>query len=584
MERALRQPTRRGLFVHGNKKIFIRYNDNETVKKIMMTLAAVLCCWVTMTMFTACDINNVDNPVNPTVDPEEELADATILWYGCGGGNVDASILDDFHKFYKAKPESFDRVNVVAQYKTSLNPTAYNKNDYETVVQWADDTSKLMSEEEMENMDWKTYFFLCHPKAGESYRFAVDPKKTLRKQLLETEPYGKTNADCTNPDSLTNFINWAAKNYPAKRYILVMADHGGGYLPHADLAEATSSPQSRAQRRGLIYDDGYNRKCFSAKSFARGVRNASVRVDGIVAYLCLMNNLEFLYEVKDVTDYIAGSTYVMWGGGSALYAIADNFAAGQDTETALSNFIDANMNNWDAEFYQSTNPNNPLYYDFTLTKTSRLNDLAPVLKEFTDRLVNTYQNGTDDQRARIDLCTANAMKVDNGYPFYDMGRYIESLFYELPDVYDQTFVSSMITAFNSCIVRQCHSKYLTDHHYEVDYSVMLGCEGTYVVYNYEGNGAESKLIGAYVYYSDGKLEYYRYVDDGGDSSDGNLARYELGTTSTWPSTFANTYELTTFDKLVGWSRWMYLNPASPPAWSPSSFNFVFPEDNAIDLL
>ena len=552
------------------------------MKKILMATAAITLMTMT-TVFTACSIDKVDNPVNPTVDPEEELADATILWYGCGGGNVDAAILDDFHKFYKAKPESFDRVNVVAQYKTSLYPTVYSKIDYETVVQWADETSKLMSEEEMENLDWMHYFLLCHPKAGESYRFVVDPKKTLRKQLLETEPYGEKNADITNPDSLTNFINWAAKNYPAKRYILVMADHGGGYLPHADLAEATSSPRSRAQRRGLIYDDGYNGKCFSAKSFARGVRNASVHVDGIVAYLCLMNNLEFLYDVKDVTDYIAGSTYVMWGGGSAFYAIADNFAAGQDTETALSNFLDTNMDNWDAEFYQSTKPDDPLYYDFTLTKTSRLNDLAPVLREFTDRLVNTYQNGTEDQRARIDLCTANAMKVYNNYPLYDMGRYIESLFYELPDVYDQTFASSLITAFNSCIVKQRHSKYLTEHDFEVDYSMMLGCKGTYVVYKYEGNGAGSKLKGAYVYYSDGKREYYRYVDDGGDSSDGNLAHYELDKTETWPSTFANTYEMTTFDKLVGWSRWMYLNPTPPPAWSPSSFNFVLPEDNATEL-
>ena len=553
------------------------------MKNILTTLAAILCCAMTMTVFTACSIDKVDNPVNPTVDPEEELADATILWYGTGGGNVDVDILEDFHRFYKAKPESFDRVNVVAQYKTSLYPTAYSQCDYETIVKWADETAMNYTEEDMEEADLETYFLLCHPKAGESYRFVVDPKKTLRKQLLETEPYGEKNADITNPDSLTNFINWAAKNYPAKRYILVMADHGGGYLPHHDLADATSSPMSSAQRRGLIYDDGYNDKCFSAKSFARGVRNASVHIDGIVAYLCLMNNLEFLYDVKDVTDYIAGSTYVMWGGGSALYAIADNFAAGQDTETALSNFIDANMDSWDAEFYQSTNPDDPLYYDFTLTKTSRLNDLAPVLKEFTDRLVNTYQNGTDDQRARIDLCTANAMKADNNDPFYDMGRYIESLFYELPDVYDQTFASSMITAFNSCIVRQRHSKYLTEHDFEVDYSMMLGCLGTYVVYKYEGIGAESKLKGAYVYYSDGKREYYRYVDEGGDSSDGNLTHYELEKTETWASTFANTYELTTFDKLVGWSRWMYLNPTPPPAWSPSSFNFVLPEDNATEL-
>ena len=151
------------------------------MKKI---LVAVICCAMTMMVFTACTIDNVDNPVNPTVDPEEKLADATILWYGCGGGNVDAAILDDFHKFYKAKPESFDRVNVVAQYKTSLNPTVYKAIDYKTIVQWAEEMSKLKSEEEMENMDWGEYFLLCHPKAGESYRFAVDPKKTLRKQLL----------------------------------------------------------------------------------------------------------------------------------------------------------------------------------------------------------------------------------------------------------------------------------------------------------------------------------------------------------------------------------------------------------------
>ena len=163
------------------------------MKKILIATAAITLMTMT-TVFTACSIDKVDNPVNPTVDPEEKLADATILWYGCGGGNVDAAILDDFHKFYKAKPESFDRVNVVAQYKTSLYPTVYSKIDYETVVQWADETSKLMSEEEMENLDWMHYFLLCHPKAGESYRFVVDPKKTLRKQLLETEPYGEKNA------------------------------------------------------------------------------------------------------------------------------------------------------------------------------------------------------------------------------------------------------------------------------------------------------------------------------------------------------------------------------------------------------
>ena len=57
-----------------------------------------------------------DNPVadNPTV---EDLAEATVIWYGTGGGNVDAAIMNNFRQFYRAQPGSYDRVNIVAQYK-----------------------------------------------------------------------------------------------------------------------------------------------------------------------------------------------------------------------------------------------------------------------------------------------------------------------------------------------------------------------------------------------------------------------------------------------------------------------------------
>ena len=305
-----------------------------------MTLAAILCCAMTMPMLTSCVSVN-DNPAPTPV--QDNLADATIIWYGTGGRNVDGFILENFRQFYSAQAANFDRVNVVAQYKASLNPTVYNSVSYEEAVKRAEDEVKNVSDEQLETYDWANYFYLCHPKAGASYRFAIDPKKPMYKQFNEMEPYGQPNADCTNPDSLTSFINWAATHYPAKKYILIMADHGGGYMPHHDVAEAASSPQ----RRGLIYDDGHKvndeSKCFSAKSFARGVRSANVHIDGIVLYLCLMNNMEFLYDAKDVTDYIVCSTYLMNAGGGALQSLVDNFGAGLDTRTALANFVDATV-------------------------------------------------------------------------------------------------------------------------------------------------------------------------------------------------------------------------------------------------
>ena len=231
---------------------------------------------------------------NPVSEPEQ-LAEATIMWYGHGGGNVDAAILEVFRQFYRAK--SFDKVNVVAQYKVSYAPTTYDGQSMDEIIETAEEIAEGKTDEELEQLDYIRYFYLCHPNPGSTYRFAIDGKKTLRQQLLETETYGEDNCDVTCPDSLTSFINWAAANYPAKKYILVMADPGGGYLPNDDLADA-------AKTRGLIFDDGYDGKCFSAKSFARGVRNANVRPEGIVIYLCMMNNMEFLYDVKDVTDYM----------------------------------------------------------------------------------------------------------------------------------------------------------------------------------------------------------------------------------------------------------------------------------------
>ena len=552
------------------------------MKKILMTLTAVLCCTMTMPILTSCSVD--DNPApNPVQD---DLAEATIIWYGCGGNNVDAEILQNFRTFYQAQAKNFDRVNVVAQYKASYEPTVYDDISYETITEWADQEIKNKTAEQLEEYSTVAYFYLCHPQAGASYRFALDAKKPLYKQFNEMEPYGQPNADCTCPDSLTNFINWATKTYPAKKYILMLADHGGGYLPCDDTAEAASSPQ----RRGLIYDDGYlvngDKKCFSAKSFARGVRSANVRMDGIVLYLCLMNNLEFMYDVKDVTDYIASSTYVMWGDGGAFGSLVDNLAEGKDTKTALSNFVDASVDSWDAAFYDPENPEKPAYYDLTLTETKRLDDLAPLLKEFTDRLVNTYQNSTAEQRQAIDLCTNNAVKVYNGEPLYDMAKYMKSIFAALPEVFDQDLYNRVKTAFNNCIAHQRYAKYLTNHNYQVDYSVMLAVKGNYVQYSYSSDekGKAEELIFARVYYTDGTMEKYNYVGGSGDDSgDGNLAHFELEEKDTWGSTFADTYQLTTFDKLVGWSRWLLINEATPRAWSTSSFFFNLPLDDMSDI-
>ena len=176
-----------------------------------MTLAAILCCAMTTSVFTACSSDNDDNP---TPNPTEDLVDYTVIFYGQGGANLDAGIMGNINQFFLADASSFKKVNVVGQFKFST----------------AENLMTIMSEDYATKLGSKTYRF-----AGKS---KVENEEAW---MDDANIYGADNCDCTNPDSLTNFINWAAKTCPAKNYVLILSDHGGGYMPPIGSALAAPS-------------------------------------------------------------------------------------------------------------------------------------------------------------------------------------------------------------------------------------------------------------------------------------------------------------------------------------------------------
>lgn len=128
----------------------------------------------------------------------------------------------------------------------------------------------------------------CQEFGGKTSRWIVDPSKSFQEQVYSrSNIYGADNADHTCADSLTNFINWAAKVCPAKKYMLIVHDHGGGYTPNDDLPESVG-----ANTRGLVYDDGRNNKHFTVKSFTRAIRQADVHIETLFMDACLMNCLQ----------------------------------------------------------------------------------------------------------------------------------------------------------------------------------------------------------------------------------------------------------------------------------------------------
>ena len=492
------------------------------MKKNLMTLVAVLCCAMSMTVFTACTSDNEDKPVTPT-EPEQ-LAEYTILYYAHGGGNLDKEALSMIADFYKANPDAYKKVNVVVQYKFS------NAND----IIGLRDSLHVFSE----NYGNKTI------------RWAIDPTKTFMEQASSPNSiYGADNADITCPDSLTNFINWATNAYPAKKYMLIMNDHGRGYVPHEEL------PEEPATTRGMIYDIGNKGKHFTAKSFHRAVANANVRFEIIYLLACLMNNLEYQFEIQDLCDYVIASTYTMPADGNVLNVLPEQLSQSSVTiEQALATYSKALIEKWD-EIGHITETK-PIYTDLTVTR-------------FTDRLCNTYSNGTEREKEIIDSCTAHAVKVQSLYPFYDVAKYMSSIIKALPEVYGDDFFNQMKETFNSCIVAQNYSKYLTVHDYMVDYSVMLGIGGSYSLIKF----TDKIPMWEEEYCTDGSWGQYSMIR----SEDGTYKRgIFLEGDFPWGSTLADTYEQLAFDRAVGWSRWLRLNRQLPNNLCPSDMHYELP--------
>ena len=113
----------------------------------------------------------------------------------------------------------------------------------------------------------------------------------------------------------------------------------------------------------------------------------------------------------------------------------------------------------------------------------------------------------------------------------------------------------------------------------VDYSVLLGFQGTYSIAFWKTD----KQTGAQIPYA---LDMYT---DNGEIYEFNLnptddpeyySMEAAGGPYPWASTLADTYEQLVFDKTVGWSRWLRLNGQWPNIFCPSGLNYELPSPEA----
>ncbi len=116
-------------------------------------------------------------------------------------------------------------------------------------------------------------------------------------------------ADLGNPDmgdwkEAASFLKWAKAEYPAKKYLFIIWDHGWGWIdpkkPGDNLLDGTKS----------ISHDFVSGNYIKTTEMGNIFREAG-RVDLYVSMACFMQMAEVAYEIKDGADVIVGSEEVI---------------------------------------------------------------------------------------------------------------------------------------------------------------------------------------------------------------------------------------------------------------------------------
>ena len=101
--------------------------------------------------------------------------------------------------------------------------------------------------------------------------------------------------DMASPQALHGFVSWAASEFPADHYALVLWNHGAGWRSRAP-----------GGSRGIHFDDTSG-TAMTMEGLRAALSALPARIDLVAIDASLMGMLEVCYEIHEQTDYIVAS-------------------------------------------------------------------------------------------------------------------------------------------------------------------------------------------------------------------------------------------------------------------------------------
>ena len=200
----------------------------------------------------------------------------------------------------------------------------------------------------------------------------------------------------SDPESLTDFILWAKKNYPADRYMLVLWDHGGGFASGYGV--------------DILNDRDDKERLMSASEIIGAIKKAGMKFEMIGFDACLMQNIEYANALEPYADYYLASEETEPGTG--WYYTAGFGKLAEDPAISIEEFGKSMVSSYD-QVQRALNEGEPdpkctlSLVDLTLVK--------PVYKQLT----GLYKKATADMADKPAVFANMSAARSGAYQFFD---------------------------------------------------------------------------------------------------------------------------------------------------------------------
>jgi hypothetical protein len=229
-----------------------------------------------------------------------------------------------------------------------------------------------------------------------------------------------------DPATLRNFVTWARQEYPARRSMLVLWNHGGGWRSAMQKAvtrftrapEESVNPGIALLSRGIAWDDTSNGDFLES----REVRTALAgfpKLDILAADACLMAMVECAYEWRDLAAYYVASQDVEPGSG---WSYADAFAPmqadpGMKTEALAKHLVRA---------YADSYPPG-MAVTHSAIQLDKVKPLGDAIDALAGLLLDHRRTGGKIPAGIFDVQAFPANAGQSGFDFLDLDSILENI-------------------------------------------------------------------------------------------------------------------------------------------------------------